>query len=52
MELSFFVPPTSTLFALRVLLGMEVFSLVTLCFGSGEGGVGILPFFLMDVVSF
>ena len=45
MELSFFVPPTSTLFALRVLLGMEVFSLVTFCFGSGEGGWEFFHFF-------
>ena len=51
MELSIFVPPTSTLFALRVLPGLEVFSLDPFCFGSGEGGWEFFHF-LMDVVSF
>ena len=46
-----FVPPISTLFALRVLLVQEVYSLVPFCFGSGEGGWEFFHFF-MDVVSF
>ena len=47
-----FVPTTLTLFALRVLVVLEVSSLVPLCiFGSGEGGWELFHF-LMDVVNF